>query len=101
MVPFLKKITKPKKSDSRTWVYIAYDQLSDKIGLLKSIPYLERGIILIESFARWKRRPYHKQKIALVLANMRAFALEQQSKGALIDYHITEDSEGTCLEACF
>lgn len=73
-------------ASGRTWAYIAYDQLSDGIGLLAQLPPSEAGIVLIES--RWKprRRPYHKQKLALVLASQRHFALEQAARGVSVRY---------------
>jgi deoxyribodipyrimidine photolyase-related protein len=78
----------PKK---RVWVFIAYDQLNDQIGPLADRDPSEIGIILIEN--RWKarQRPYHKQKLALVLANLRHFALEQAKRGVAIR-HVTGDA---------
>lgn len=54
--------------DNRRWIYVPEDQLSAGLGpLAREVPET-LGIVLIES--RWKarRRPYHKQKLALVLA---------------------------------
>lgn len=70
----------------RRWLFVPYDQLSSEIGPLALEEPRELGIILIEN--RWKaaRRPYHKQKLALVLANMRHFALEQAARGVAIQY---------------
>ena len=68
------------------WVFVPYDQLTDRIGPLARHGPEEIGIVLVES--RWKacRRPYHKQKLALVLANMRHFALEQARRGVAVRY---------------
>jgi len=56
-------------------VYVAYDQLSTSIGALaRAIPE-ETCIVLVENAHKAKRRPYHRQKLALVLANQRHFAL--------------------------
>ncbi|MEL7369497.1 MAG: cryptochrome/photolyase family protein [Myxococcota bacterium] len=70
----------------RRWLYVPYDQLSDKIGPLSRWPADETGIVVVEN--RWKaaRRPYHKQKLALVLANMRHFALEQARRGVAVRF---------------
>jgi deoxyribodipyrimidine photolyase-related protein len=48
------------------------------------------GIALIEN--RWKaaRRPYHKQRLALVLANQRHFALEQAARGVAVRYVVAD-----------
>lgn len=65
----------------RTWLFVPYDQLSGSIGPLRSNDPYNVGIVMVEN--RWKpdRRPYHKQKLALILANMRQFALEQAVAG--------------------
>ena len=64
--------TDPRK---RRWLFVPYDQLSDGIGPLAREAPEELGIVLIEN--KWKaaRRPFHKQKLTLILANMRHFAL--------------------------
>ncbi len=70
----------------RRWLYVPYDQLSDRIGPLDEIEPSEAGIVLIESPWKAARRPYHKQKLALVLANQRQFALEQAERGVAVRY---------------
>lgn len=76
----------PDAGSNRTWVYVPYDQLTDAAGPLSQIPAERAGIVLIEN--RWKaaRRPYHRQKLGLVLANMRNFALEQAKRGVRVHY---------------
>ncbi len=69
------------RSKTRTWVYVPYDQLHDGLGALATLPPEELGIVLVESPEKAGRRPYHKQKLALVLANLRHFALEQAARG--------------------
>jgi deoxyribodipyrimidine photolyase-related protein len=68
----------------RTWIFVAYDQLTDAVGPLSRIDPRKAGIVLVEN--RWKaaRRPYHKQKLAMVLANLRHFALEQAERGVAV-----------------
>ncbi len=81
----------------RNWLYVPYDQLSDEIGpLSKEVPKT-LGIILIEN--RWKasRRPYHKQKLALILSNMRHFALEQARRGVAVRYLYTDQTYSETL----
>src|ERR1700742_2695514 len=74
----------------RTWVFVAYDQLTDAVGPLSRVDPREAGIVLVEN--RWKaaRRPYHKQKLAMVLANLRHFALEQAERGVAVR-HVAGD----------
>ena len=78
------------RMSGRRWLYVPYDQLSDEMGPLSREPASDLGIVLIES--RWKarRRPYHKQKLALLLSNQRHFALEQAQRGVAIRYEFTD-----------
>jgi deoxyribodipyrimidine photolyase-related protein len=82
--------------EGRRWLYVPYDQLSSDLGPLVREAPDNLGIILIESRAKAGRRPYHKQKLALVLANQRHFALEQARRGVAVRYGFTE---GTYREA--
>ena len=70
----------------RRWLYVPYDQLSDNIGPLARWSPQQTGIVMVEN--RWKAslRPYHRQKLALVLTNMRHFALEQASRGVAVRF---------------
>ncbi|MCR9244639.1 MAG: cryptochrome/photolyase family protein [bacterium] len=81
----------------RTWVYVPYDQLSDRIGPLAERAPEEVGIVLVENTAKAARRPYHRQKLALVLANMRHFALEQAARGVAVRHVVTASSYAEAL----
>ncbi|MFO0611684.1 MAG: cryptochrome/photolyase family protein [Polyangiaceae bacterium] len=70
------------RGGSRRFVYVPYDQLTDAVGPLSRLRPSERGIVLVESWGKPARRPYHQQKLALLLANQRQFALEQARLGA-------------------
>ncbi|MCG8608080.1 cryptochrome/photolyase family protein [bacterium] len=76
--------------ENRRWLYMPYDQLSDEIGPLSKEDPASLGIILIENTWKAARRPYHKQKLALILANMRHFALEQAERGVAVRYEVTD-----------
>ena len=69
---------------SRSWVYVPYDQLSAAIGPLSREDPSELGIVLVENPWKASRRPYHRQKLALILANGRHFALEQAERGVAV-----------------
>ena len=73
----------------RTWIYIPYDQLTDEIGPLSRLEPGDAGIVLVESGWKPAQRPYHKQKLALILANQRHFALEQAARGVAVRYSAT------------
>ena len=76
----------PRDHRERRWVYVPYDQLNDGVGPLASHAPSEVGIVLVESRAKARKRPYHKQKLAFILANMRHFALEQARRGVAVLY---------------
>lgn len=70
----------------RRFVYVPYDQLSDRIGPLAREAPETLGIVLVESPWKASLRPYHRQKLATILANMRHFALEQAGRGVAVAY---------------
>ena len=72
--------------DERTWVFVPYDQLTDRVGPLAERPADELGIVMVETSWKGNRRPYHRQKLAFVLANQRHFALEQADRGVAVTY---------------
>jgi deoxyribodipyrimidine photolyase-related protein len=74
-------------------VFVPYDQLSDGIGTLAERPPDELGILLVENPGKAARRPYHRQKLALVLSNLRHFALEQAARGVAVR-HVVADERG-------
>ncbi|MFT5585885.1 MAG: deoxyribodipyrimidine photolyase-related protein [Cognaticolwellia sp.] len=87
----------PKAGTSRAWVYVPYDQLSDRIGPLSQSPPQSLGIVLIESTHKPGRRLYHKQKLAWILSNQRHFALEQAARGVAVDYRFSAQSYAEVL----
>lgn len=85
--------------EGRRWVFVPYDQLSDAIGPLSTEDPRELGIVLLESPWKAARRPYHKQKLALVLANLRHFALEQAERGVAVEHRVVPGSYGDGLRS--
>lgn len=73
------------KRRPRRWVFIPYDQLRDDHPLLRDGPR-EVGVIYIETAAKPARRPYHKQKLVLLLAAMRHHALARGRAGHAVIY---------------
>ncbi len=74
---------------SRRWIFVPYDQLTDRVGALAQEDPQDLGIVVIESPWKAARRPYHKAKLALVLANLRHFALEQAGRGVAVRHVVT------------
>lgn len=87
----------PKDITSRRWLYIPYDRLTDLTGPLAQQPASQTGIVIIESAAKSNRRPYHKKKLVLLIANMRHFALEQAARGVSVLFHFSPHDPGTAL----
>lgn len=81
----------------RLWLFVPYDQLSDAIGPLSREDPRELGIVLVESRGKAGRRPYHRQKLALILANLRHFALEQAARGVAVRHEATEGGYADAL----
>ncbi len=84
---------------SRTWVFVAYDQLTDDFGPLEVHSPDEVGVVLVESTWKARRRPYHQQKLALILSNQRHFALEQARRGVAVHYVFTDQPYDEALRA--
>ncbi|MBL8727071.1 MAG: cryptochrome/photolyase family protein [Planctomycetes bacterium] len=87
----------PRRARARRWLFVPYDQLHDGIGPLAHEPAHELGIVLVESRGKAQRRPYHRQKLALVLSNLRHFALEQAARGVAVRHVATDDDYAAAL----
>ncbi len=98
MDEFLRTLTRPIETGRRNWILVLEDQLSDEIGPLSREDPYRLGIVLIESYWKARRRPYHKQKIAFHLLNLRHFALEQAERGIAVRYLTTSHPFRTTLK---
>lgn len=85
-------------SAPRRWVFAPYDQLTAAIGPLAEQPPDEAALLLVENPAKAERRNYHKQKLLMVLANQRNFALEQAERGVHVRYVVSEDYAAAVAE---
>ncbi len=72
----------------RRWIFVPYDQLTDAVGPLSREDPEELGIVLVENSWKARRRPYHRQKLALLLSNLRHFALEQAERGVAVRHQV-------------
>jgi len=97
---YFKKELAKRQADpkGRRWLFVPYDQLSDQIGPLFREDPKNLGIVLVETPWKAARRPYHKQILALILANLRHFALEQAGRGVAVRHVIGEGPYATALE---
>jgi deoxyribodipyrimidine photolyase-related protein len=87
------------RPENRRWLFVPYDQLTDKIGPLSREDPKGLGIVLVENPWKAARRPYHKQKLALILANLRHFALEQAQRGVAVKHLVAEGPYATALDS--
>lgn len=89
----------PAGSDrrNRRWIYVPYDRYTDRVGPVAEQPAADTVLVIVESTAKAHRRPYHKKKLALLIANMRHFALEQAERGCSVLYHWSPHSHGQAL----
>jgi len=83
--------------NKRRWVFVSNDQLSDSMGPLSSEDPASLGVILIENVWQANKRPYHKQKLACLWANMRHFALEQAGRGVAVRYLTVDEPFSTAV----
>ena len=81
----------------RQWVFVPYDQLNDNIGALSRLSPSDAGIVLVETSWKPGLRRYHKQKLALLLASQRHFALEQAKRGVAVRYVWGSEDYGELL----
>jgi deoxyribodipyrimidine photolyase-related protein len=77
-----------------TTVWITADQLSERNSALerRSEQRDETVVLMIESFERARQLPYHKRKLVLVYAGMRAFAKRLRELGWAVDYRAERES---------
>ena len=84
-------------ASARRWLFVPYDQLTDAVGPLSREDPRGLGIVLVECPNKAARRPYHQQKLALVLTSLRHFALEQAARGVAVR-HVVAPSYVEALE---
>jgi deoxyribodipyrimidine photolyase-related protein len=84
----LESVQKRAGAGARAWVYAHEDQLTDQIGPLARLKPEQTGLILIEDRHKCALRPYHVQRLAVVRACQRQFALEQARRGVRVRYVI-------------
>ncbi len=73
-------------ASGRRWVLVLPDGLTDRVGPLADEKPAELAAVVVED--RWsaRRRPWHRQKLALLWSNLRHFALEQAARGVWVEY---------------
>ena len=78
-----------RSKDIVDWFYVPYDQLNHDIFPWANMDRQKAGLIFIESAKKGTSKKFHKQKLALLLSNMRHFSEEAKSLGHPIIYKST------------
>jgi deoxyribodipyrimidine photolyase-related protein len=71
-------------------VWILGDQLNRRIGAMAGVRPRDVRVLMVESESMLFSRPYHRQRLHLVLTTMRRFASELRSAGFQVDYQRAE-----------
>jgi deoxyribodipyrimidine photolyase-related protein len=79
------------------YVFVAYDQLHPSLFGLDDIPASTCGVVVVECPEKTTRRPYHQQKLALVLSSVRHFALEVAASGRRVLHVVSDGDYATAL----
>jgi deoxyribodipyrimidine photolyase-related protein len=67
------------------WILVFPDQLSLELGALRTDTQAKAGVLFVESGEWLSRRPYHRQRLGLLLLSQRAFALEVAESGRAVE----------------
>ncbi|MDJ0497136.1 MAG: cryptochrome/photolyase family protein [Acidimicrobiia bacterium] len=67
-------------------VWVLGDQLNRRIASLEGCTPTDTRVLMIESRAKLASKPYHRQRLHLVLAGLRRFADELRNAGFQVDY---------------
>lgn len=89
----------PGRNAGKRWIYVPYDQLDATVSLLAGADPAETVLAFVESREKARRRPYHRQKLVMLLSNERHFALEMAACGFAIAYAGGDGSFGDGLLA--
>lgn len=81
-----------KGVERASWHYVPYDQLTFDHAPWTRLEPRSAGLVFVESAEKARRRPYHQQKLAFVLANQRRYALEAAERGHPVAYLASEAS---------
>jgi deoxyribodipyrimidine photolyase-related protein len=71
-------------------VLVLGDQLNRTTGALAAAEPGTDTIVMVESHAKLRQRPWHRQKLGYVLSAMRHFAAELRDAGFTVDYRSAE-----------
>ena len=67
-------------------VWVLGDQLNRRTGALAAVNPTTTRVLMVESAGKISSRPFHRQRIHLIVTAMRRFAAELQGDGFDVDY---------------
>ena len=67
-------------------ILVFADQLHRSIGALRTADPATDTVLLVESEQKITARPWHRQRLHLVLTALRRFAIELESEGFTVDH---------------
>jgi len=82
---------------TRTTVWISGDQCTPRNSAFAGVDRANARVLMIESLAWGRERPYHKRKLVLIYAAMRGFAHDLRRDGWDVDYYAERDDLETPL----
>lgn len=94
---FFSKLRDDSTLQPKRWLWVAHDQLHPQLNPWAGESPEETGLIFIESKQRGNTRPYHRQKLAFLLSNLRHRALESQQEGHPVRYLFSHGDYATAL----
>lgn len=72
-------------------VWVLGDQLNRLSGALEDAQPDATTVLMVESAAKIKSKPFHRQRLHLIITAMRRFAIELEDEGFNVDYRIEAD----------
>ena len=89
---FTRKLERARtRGNPGNWILVLPDQSNAQLGAIARATPGETGIVMMEDRHRAKSLPWHKQRLVLLWANQRQFALELADRGFVVDYRIVRD----------
>jgi deoxyribodipyrimidine photolyase-related protein len=71
-------------------VWVLGDQLNRRIASLDGRTPADTRVLFIESAAKIRSKPYHRQRLHLVITAMRRFAADLEREGFTVDYRASD-----------
>ena len=72
-------------------VWVLGDQLNRRSGALAKAQPEGTTILMVESAAKIGSKPFHRQRLHLIVTAMRRFAMELENEGFTVDYRVGPD----------